>query len=49
VARPAPLAAVPSDSAGNAPPWTAWAAATIAAIAIAGAVIFGRRATHDLD
>ncbi|HEX6472791.1 MAG TPA: copper resistance CopC family protein [Streptosporangiaceae bacterium] len=48
-ARPAPLAAVPSNSVNNAPPWATWTAAAIVAVAISGAVFFGRRATHDLD
>src|SRR4051794_26244274 len=48
VVRPAPLAAVSSDV-NNAPWWAAWAGGAVALTAISGAVLFGRRATRDLD
>lgn len=44
-----PLAPLPDGSQNNAPRWAPWFAVAIVLILVSGAVLFGRRATHDLD
>ncbi|HEU5157921.1 MAG TPA: copper resistance CopC family protein [Streptosporangiaceae bacterium] len=47
--QPAPLVAVSSSSVNNAPSWAPWLGGALAVILLSGAVLFGRRATRDLD
>lgn len=48
-APPAPLAPIATDTAKNAPPWAPWTALATTIILASAAVLFGRRATHDLN
>ena len=47
--RPDPLAAVPTSTVRDAPPWAPWTGGALAVIFISGAVLFGRRVTRGLD
>jgi copper resistance protein C len=49
ITQSAPLYAVSSNTVNNAPPWAPWTATTLAIILASGAVLFGRRATRDLN
>lgn len=49
VTNGAPLLPLPDGSQNNAPPWAPWFAVAVVLILVSGAVLFGRRATHDLD
>jgi methionine-rich copper-binding protein CopC len=47
-ARPAPFVPA-STSVDDAWPWEPWTAGALAVLLVTGAVLFGRRVTHDLD
>lgn len=47
-AGPHQFTQVGATSLSNAPPWAPWAVGAAALISISGAVLFGRRITHDL-